>query len=81
MIFISKYIVLKGYNALTVYPFVFLKVLYLKADCILINHERIHLKQQLELQVIPFYLIYVAEFVIRQIQYKKWHLAYNLSST
>ena len=30
---------------------------------ILINHERIHLRQQLELLVILFYIIYLAELV------------------
>ena len=47
MILISKYIVPKGYTGVTVYPFVFLKHKGLKKDDILINHERIHLRQQL----------------------------------
>ncbi|MFD2915535.1 hypothetical protein [Psychroserpens luteus] len=41
------------------------------------NHEKIHLRQQLELLVIPFYVFYVVEFSIRLIQYKKWYLAYQ----
>ena len=65
MILISKYLVPKGYTGLTIYPFVFLKYRRLKADMTLINHERIHLRQQLELLVIPFYIIYVSEFLIR----------------
>ena len=77
MIFISKYLVPKGYLGLTIFPFVFLKSKALKVDAILINHEKIHLRQQLELLILPFYLVYVFEFLIRFIQYKNWHKAYR----
>lgn len=77
MILISKYLVPKGYTGLTVFPFVFLKNRGLKTDYILINHEKIHLKQQLEMLIIPFYLIYGLEFIFRLFQYKNWQLAYR----
>lgn len=31
----------------------------------LINHERIHTRQMLELAVLPFYLLYVLEWMVR----------------
>ncbi len=31
----------------------------------LINHERIHTRQMLELAVLPFYLLYVIEWIVR----------------
>ncbi|WP_111685412.1 hypothetical protein [Winogradskyella tangerina] len=77
MIFISKYLVPKGYVGLTIFPFMFLKHKRLKADEVLINHEKIHLRQQMELLVIPFFIIYGFEFVIRLIQYKSWKTAYR----
>jgi len=77
MILISKYIVPKGYTGLTIYPFVFLKYHRLKTDTALINHERIHLRQQLELLILPFYIVYVVEFLIRLLQYKSWKRAYR----
>ncbi len=77
MILISKYLVPKGYTGLTIYPFVFLKHPKLKSDITLINHERIHLRQQLELLIVPFYIIYVIEFLIRLLQYKAWKKAYR----
>tara|TARA_R110002050_G_scaffold273113_1_gene417035 strand:- start:26949 stop:27287 length:339 start_codon:yes stop_codon:yes gene_type:complete len=77
MIFISKYIVPKGYTALAVFPFVFLKSKDLKVDEILLNHEKIHLRQQLEMLILPFYLFYVGEFLIRLLQYKNWNKAYR----
>ncbi len=77
MILISKYLVPKGYTGLTVFPFVFLKYNRLKNDEVLINHERIHLRQQLELLVLPFYVFYVVEFLIRLVQYRAWKKAYR----
>ena len=80
MIVISKYLVPKGYRGLTTFPFVFLRNKSLKGNPELINHENIHLRQQLELLIIPFYLWYTTEFLIRYVQYKKWYLAYmNIS--
>lgn len=80
MIFISKYIVPKGFIGLTLYPFIFLKQKDLKKNLVLINHEKIHLKQQLELLIIFFFLLYGIEWLIRFIKYKNTHLAYiNIS--
>ena len=77
MILIYRHIVPKGYSGITLFPFVFLKSADLKHRETLINHEKIHLRQQLELLVILFYLIYLVEFLIRLIQYKNWSLAYK----
>ncbi|WP_298554031.1 hypothetical protein [uncultured Algibacter sp.] len=77
MIFISKYLVPKGYTGMTIFPFVFLKTKQLKENKVLINHEKIHLKQQLELLVIPFYVFYVIEFLIRLVKYRNWQKAYR----
>lgn len=43
----------------------------------LINHERIHLRQQVELGILPFYLWYVVEYGIRRIQYRDRYKAYR----
>ena len=77
MILISKYLVPKGYTGLTIYPFVFLKHQKLKSDIFLINHERIHLRQQIELLILPFYIIYVMEFLFRLLQFRGWKKAYR----
>jgi len=62
MILISKYLIPKGYLGLAFFLFLILKSKDLKNNLNLINHERIHLIQQLELLIIPFYFIYVIEF-------------------
>ncbi len=80
MILVSKYLIPKGYSGLTIYPFVFLKHRESKTDEVLINHEKIHLRQQLEMFILPFYVFYVLEFCLRYVQYKNWYLAYiNIS--
>lgn len=43
----------------------------------LINHERIHLRQQLELGILLFYLWYVIEYGIRWVQYRNHYTAYR----
>ncbi len=41
------------------------------------NHEKIHLRQQIELLVIFFYVWYGLEFLFRFLQYKNRHKAYR----
>ena len=80
MLLVFKYLVPKGYTAITIYPFIVLKHKRQKDDMILINHEKIHLRQQLELLVIGFYLWYFIEFLLRLIKFKNWYRAYlNIS--
>lgn len=67
----------RGYLGITIFPFMFLKYKALKGNTVLVNHEKIHLRQQLEFLVIPFYIIYTLEFLIRLIQYRNWYLAYR----
>lgn len=43
----------------------------------LLNHERIHLRQQAELGILPFYVWYVLEYLIRWFQYRDHYLAYR----
>ena len=43
---------------------------------VFVNHECIHLRQQLEMGIIPFYIWYLAEYLIRRVQYKNHYLAY-----
>ncbi|CAL2075786.1 hypothetical protein T190611E02C_10244 [Tenacibaculum sp. 190524A05c] len=52
----------------------------LRENEVLVNHEKIHLRQQKELLVIFFYLFYVVEWIIKLIQFRNGYLAYiNLS--
>lgn len=77
LVVFNKYLVPKMADAIALYPFVFVKRRDLKEHKILMNHERIHLKQQIEMLIVFFYIWYLIEFFVRLIQYKKWHLAYK----
>ena len=59
-----KWITFDFARAITLFPFIFLKRPEDKTNRRLINHEQIHLRQQLELFVVPFYLLYLAEYLI-----------------
>lgn len=62
---------------LSLWPFIILKTDSLKTDSVLINHEKIHLKQQQELLIIPFYMLYVLEWLIRSVLYFDSYRAYQ----
>ncbi len=49
-------------------------------DKYVINHERIHTAQQRELLFIPFYILYIIEWLFRLLQYRNRKAAYmNIS--
>ncbi|MCF8714010.1 hypothetical protein JM658_04145 [Joostella atrarenae] len=77
MILIFKYIFPKRYVGLTLWPIIILKENNLRQDEVLINHERIHLKQQLELLIIPFYIWYTFEWIIGIIKFRNFNEAYR----
>jgi len=77
MILIFRHFFYKNYVGLSLWPFIILKSPSLKADAILINHEKIHLKQQKELLIVPFYIWYVLEWSIRFFKYGDAYKAYQ----
>jgi hypothetical protein len=65
---------------MALYPFILLRHAGLKENTVLINHEKIHLRQQAELVIIPFYIWYFTEYLIRLLQYRDHKKAYlNIS--
>lgn len=62
---------------MAVFPFILLKNAGLKKDEEIINHEKIHLRQQFELFVFPFYVFYFLNYLINLLRYKKHDLAYR----
>lgn len=76
-VIVTKYLIPKGYRGLTVFPFVFIKYRFDTENKVLLNHEKIHVRQQLELLVLPFFLWYFVEYAVRLLQYKNANLAYR----
>lgn len=74
---VSKYLIPKGYRGLTLYPFVIIRNYLDKNDKVLINHEKIHIRQQIELLIVPFFVLYFLEFILRLIQFKDRNKAYR----
>ena len=77
MILVFRHFFYKDYVGLSLWPFIILKNTSLKEDAVLINHEKIHLKQQQELFIVPFYVWYVTEWLIRCIIYFDSYKAYQ----
>lgn len=79
-ILVSKILFAKNYHGIALWPFIILKYKHLKNNAVLLNHEKIHLAQQIELLIIPFYIWYVIEYVVKWWIYKNRYKAYfNLS--
>ena len=55
-------------RAITLFPFILLRDDCDQRNPVLINHERIHLRQQRELWVLPFYFLYLGEYCRGRIQ-------------
>lgn len=64
-------------NGIAFFPFIFIRKPEDKENNVLINHEKIHLRQQLELLVIFFYIFYVIEYYYRLFKFKNSYLAYR----
>lgn len=77
IVLVNKYILAKGFRGISLWPFIILKNESYKKDTFLLNHEKIHLKQQVELFIIFFYLWYGVEYLARIFQYKNRFLAYR----
>ena len=61
-------------DGIALFPFILLR--QKSPGFSIINHERIHLKQQLELGIVIFYIWYFTEYLIRLARYKNHYLAY-----
>lgn len=73
---VFKYLTSKRFRGIALFPFIIAKKKDDFLDPVFINHEKIHLRQQLELFVVFFYLWYLIEFLWRWGQYKNTQKAY-----
>ena len=67
----------KKVNAMAFWPFVLFKDHSIAQNKIILNHELIHHRQQKELLIIPFHLLYFLFFLYGLAKYRNWHLAYR----
>ena len=74
---ISKYLIPKGYRGITLFPFVVVRNGIDSTNLVLMNHEKIHIRQQLELLILPFYILYFLDYLIKIIRFKNRKIAYR----
>lgn len=67
-------------NAITLFPFIFFSHPIYAGDKSLLNHENIHIRQAVELFVLPFYIWYLLAFLIHYVRYKDFNRAYRAIS-
>lgn len=63
---INRLIPFRGFTAINLFGLIFVRkgMTFTEVD---LRHERIHTRQMLELLVVPFYLIYIIEWLVRLI--------------
>lgn len=77
MVLVIPFIFPSTFNALAIWPVIILREGDLRRDPVLMHHERIHLKQQVELLWVFFFLLYVLEFLAKIVIYRELKGAYR----
>ncbi|MEO7214988.1 hypothetical protein [Mucilaginibacter sp.] len=67
-------------NAMALFPIILLRDEEMRNDEVLLNHERIHLRQQAELLVLPFYVLYFLNYLVNLARYRSHYKAYLMIS-
>ena len=63
-------------DAMALYPFMIFKKQALKGSQVIINHEKVHFRQQQELLIIFFYPLYFFHYLINLFKYRNHYQAY-----
>ncbi len=63
-------------NGMALFPFILVKLEKSKYNEVIIRHEIIHLRQQLELLVLPFYFFYLANYLYNRSRFHNHDEAY-----
>jgi hypothetical protein len=74
---VSKYLIPSGFRGMTLFPFVILRDGNDKGNAVLMNHEKIHLRQQIELLVVFFYVWYLLDYGVKLLRYRDRKKAYR----
>lgn len=77
IIVVNKYLLARNYNGITLFPFIILRKKELSKDPVFMNHEKIHIRQQLEFLILPFFIWYLAEYIFYYLKFRNAYLAYR----
>jgi len=72
-----KVFIRKDFVGIALWPFIIFQNEESKKDKVILNHEKIHLRQQIEMLVFFFYLWYLLEFLYHLIKTKNHLTAYR----
>lgn len=61
----SRFLLPRGFSGIAIFPFVLYRDARLRHNVTFVAHEKIHLRQQAELLILPFFLWYAIEFAVR----------------
>ena len=76
----NRYLPVKGFRAINLFGVVFARKEYKPLNAITLNHEAIHTAQLRELGYLPFYLLYVAEWIFHFVCLRDGMKAYHAIS-
>lgn len=65
------------YSAMALYPFILIKRDELRDNAELIHHEKIHHRQQLELLLVGFYVLYGMNYFFNLLKHRNHYKAYR----
>lgn len=75
MMILIKNVPFRKIGGIALFPFVL--VAQKRPSKRIINHEKIHLRQQIEMLIIPFYIWYLLEWIFLFVKYRSWWKAYR----
>lgn len=64
-------------RGMALYPFILLREKEFLNDPVIMNHERIHHRQEIELLIIPFYVLYLLNYFFNRFRYATHDEAYR----
>jgi len=68
---------LKSYDAIALWPFVLFKNERQAVSISTVRHEKIHIVQQIETGIIPFYALYILNYLLNLLKYRNHWKAYK----
>lgn len=63
-------------KGMALFPFILIREKEFSNDAVLMNHERIHHRQEVELLIVPFYFFYLLHYLINRLRYRTHRKAY-----
>ena len=68
--FLKNLSIFMSIGGITLFPFIILREKYKNNPKNIIRHESIHIKQQIEMLVIPFYVVYLLNYIFNLVYYR-----------